>query len=158
MESLGRYNDRQVFWLDFIEESFHELPESDWICFGMSNENPFKEPLSINLTKFCGIAIDRGVLEFKTFGKESSMFDDFFDFEVVAKNIERGEDFFVNTTWHDKESLASAFWQCFHATCIPDNADHGNLKVVCVHFENIDKRQELKGFLEKFNKGWLPEE
>lgn len=158
MESLGEYNGRKVFWLEFLEKNFQELSVSDWICFGMSDENPFNEPLSATLTKFCGIAIDRGVLEFKAFGKESSKFDDFFDSEVVTKNLESGEDSFVMITWHDKESLASAFWQCFHATCIPDDADHNNLKIVCLHFENIDKRQELKSFLEKFNKGWLPEE
>jgi hypothetical protein len=153
VEYLGEHRGRKVYWLEFSETKFDELPDKDWVCFGIEDGLP-----DYNLfDTFTRISIKKGILEFKAFGKKSTELDDWFDGVVVLLNvIENQPDAFVMTTWHDKESIANAFWQCFHATCLPDDTVNENVKIICFHFDNIDKRDELKKYIEGFNEGWLP--
>ena len=157
MEFLGEHRRCKVYWLDFFEKNFPDLPNENWLCFAMSENDPYQEPQKELISKFCKISIEKGIYEFKAFGSQSSKLDDFFVREVVEYDEKTNQDLHVMTTCHDDESLANAFWGCFYATCLPDEADYDNLKLVCTHFENIDKKAELKDYLERFNEGWLPE-
>ena len=153
MDYLGEHNSRKVYWSNYSEEEFHKLPDSNWICFAIENGLPLGELFE----KFVRVSIQKNIFEFKAYGKLSTHLDDDFDHIIVEmKVIEGYSEIDVMTTWHDKENLASAFWGCFHATCLPDNADTSNLKIVCFHFDNIDFRKELKDYLKRFNEGWLP--
>ena len=155
MEYLGEHKGRKVFWWKYSDDNFNELPDKDWICFAMEDVLPNEEMFE----KFARESINKNILEFKAFGKNSSMLDDWFDETmVVMEAMENHPEIDVMTTWHNNEGLASAFWQCFYATCLPETTDYSNLKIVCFHFDNADKRNEIKNYLKRFNEGWLPSE
>lgn len=156
MEYLGVHNNRKVYWWNYSEDNFKELPDDNWVCFSIENGLP-EEKL---FEKFVRETIKKGILEFKAYGKLSTHLDDDFDSVMVQmKYIENhSKEIDIMTTWHDKEGLASAFWQCFHATCLPDTANLDNLKIVCFHFDNVDFQSEFKNYLKRFNEGWLPSE
>src|SRR5215475_132025 len=120
MEYLGQHSGRKVYWWEFSEKTLEELPDTNWICFAISDKNPFQNEKINCIRTFVKTCIDKNLLEFKAFGKYSSDLDDFFDIQVVLE-LEKGmgKDIFIMTTWHDKDSLADAFWQCFYATCLP---------------------------------------
>ncbi|MEO5947948.1 MAG: hypothetical protein ABIP79_14110 [Chitinophagaceae bacterium] len=153
MEYLGKHSDREVYWWNFSVKNFDELPKGDWVGFSIEEKLPEYDLFE----KFARASIAKGILEFKAFGKESTKLDDWFDDVIVLLNVmDNQPDAFVMTTWNDKESLADAFWQCFHATALPDEVVNENVKIVCFHINDIDKRDELKNYLKLFNEGWLP--
>jgi len=155
MEYLGIHNDRKVYWSGYSEDKFNELPDNNWICFAIVNLKPEYN----NFEKFVRLSIEKGILEFKTWGDFCDELHDYFDETVAELEVLEGhETIDVMTTWHSKEGIASAFWECFYATCLPDNVNLKDLKIVCVHLENIDMREELKEFLKRFDEGWLPSE
>ncbi len=153
MDYIGQHFDRKVYWLDYDKFSADKLPDKDWICLAVANTNPD----SYNFDKFVRASIDSGIVEFKGHGTFGEKLHDLFDetmsvMEVMEKHSEIG----VMTTWHNRQTLADAFWQCFFATCLPDTVDYDNIKVVCTDLDSVDRRQELKDYLDRFNKGWLP--
>jgi hypothetical protein len=153
MEYLGQHNERKVYWWEYLADNFNELPDNDWICLAIEDRLPEGELFG----KFVRFAVAKGILEFKTFGKESIHLDDEFDhIHVAMKVIEGSPDRLVMTTWHDDESLANTFWQCFHATALPNGTINENVKIVCFHFDNKNKKEELANYLKRFNDGWLP--
>ena len=155
MEYLGTHNNRNVYWCNYSEVNFAELPDRNWICLTIENGLPDGKLFE----KFVRISIQKNILEFKAHGKLSTHLDDDFDHVMVQmKYIENYPGIDVMTTWHENEGLASTFWQCFHATSLPDNADTENLKIVCLHFDNMDFQDELKDYIKRFNEGWLPSE
>ena len=153
MEYLGEHSGRKVFWCKYPDENFNEFPDNDWICFAMVDGLPDREAFE----KFAKAAINKNILEFKAYGNDSSMLDDWFDETmVVMETMENHPEIEVMTTWHNNEGLASAFWQCFYATCLPEKTEYYNLKIVCVHFNNIDVRENFRNYIKQFNDGWLP--
>ena len=113
MEYLGEHKGRKVFWWKYSDENFNELPDKDWICFAMEDVLPNEEMFE----KFAREFINKNILEFKAYGKNSSMLDDWFDeMMVVMEIMENHPEIDVMTTWYSDEGLASAFWQCFYAT------------------------------------------
>jgi hypothetical protein len=155
MEYLGVHNDRKVYWWEYSEKNLDKLPDSNWICFVIEDGLPQSDLFE----KFVRTSIHKGLLEFKAYGKLSSKLDDSFDETMVLmETIEGHLEIDITTTWHNKEGLASAFWQCFHATCLSETTDSNNLKIICVHFDNTNRKQELKNYIERFNEGWLPSE
>lgn len=153
MEYIGIHSGRKVYWWKYSEENFDELPDSDWICFAIEDGLPKSEAFE----KFARMSITKNILEFKAYGKNSSNLDDWFDLAIIdMESMEDHAEIDTMTTWHDNEGLASAFWQCFYATCLPETTDYDNLKIVCFHFDNADKRKEITNHLKRFNEGWLP--
>tara|TARA_R110000796_G_scaffold71409_2_gene161965 strand:+ start:16903 stop:17178 length:276 start_codon:yes stop_codon:yes gene_type:complete len=64
--------------------------------------------------RFTRAAIKSGVLEFKGHGKFGELLHDWFDETmVIMEAIENHSEIEVMTTWHNDESLAGTFWQCF---------------------------------------------
>lgn len=155
MEYIGEHSGRKVYWWEFSNARVAELPEKNWVCFAIAEKLPENKIFD----EFARVSIAKGILEFKTFGKESTKLDDWFDETIVImETMENHPEIDVMTTWHDKESLANAFWQCFHATCLPEETVNENVKIVCFHFNNSDKKQELKEYIKRYNEGWLPSE
>jgi len=72
--------------------------------------------------------------------------------EVVESHSETE----VMTTWHNDESLANSFWQCFFATCLPETTNYEKLKIVCTDLDGIDRKDELAHYLSQFKQGWIP--
>ncbi len=155
MEYLGEHNNRKVYWSNYSYEEFDKLQDNNWICFAIENGLPDSELFE----NFVRASIQKGILEFKAYGKLSTNLDDDFDQIIVEMKVLEGHsEIDVMTTWHDKEGIANAFWGCFHATALPETADMDNLKIVCLHFDNNDFKDELKDYLKRFNEGWLPSE
>jgi len=153
MEYLGEHSDRKVYWWQYADENFNVLPDNDWICFAMEDDLPSREAFG----KFARWAIGKNILEFKAYGPNSSILDDWFDETMVIMEMDENRpEIDVMTTWHSNEGLASAFWQCFYATCLPDTTNYKNLKIVCFHFNDIGVRENFKNYIKQFNDGWLP--
>jgi hypothetical protein len=153
MEFLGEHSNRKVFWWKYDEKAFEELPVNDWICFAIEDGLPGTGLFE----KFAKAAINKNILEFKAYGNDSSILDDWFDETMVAmETMENHPEIDVMTTWHSNEGLASAFWQCFYATCLPKTTKYDNLKIVCFHFNDIDVSDKLRNYIKQFNDGWLP--
>lgn len=152
MESIGQYQSRQVFWLDYTKYT-HELPEKDWLCITMSDI----DPNVIVFEKFVRTAIAKNILEFKGHGKFGKNLHDLFDEIMVEMEVmENHSEIGVMTTWHNNQTLAEAFWQCFFATCLPETADLDKIKIVCVDLDGINRTEELQSYLKRFELGWLP--
>ena len=153
MEYLGEYSNRKVYWWDYATRNYNEWPAGNWICFAMADKYPGVKEFS----DFAVKAIEKRVLEFKAHGKCCEELHDDFDLIVVISEIDGNSSATdIMTTWHNHDGIASVFWQCFHATCLPDDTNNNNLKIVCVDFDNNDKRGLLVGYLQMFESDWVP--
>ena len=152
MQYIGKYFDRQIFWLDY-DKFADQLPDKDWVCLAIANNQPDRDTFE----KFVRCSILRNILEFKGHGQFGEMLHDLFD-ETIAtmETTESHDEIEVMTTWHNDETLADTFWQCFYATCLPDTADFDNIKVICTDLEGINRTKELEDYIVEFELGWLP--
>ncbi len=152
MQSIGKYFNRQIYWLDY--NNFADLlPDKDWVCLVISNI----EPDIATFDKFVRTSISKNILEFKGHGIFGEKLHDLFDKTIVEMEvIEKHPEIGVMTTWHNDETLADVFWQCFFATCLPETADCDNIKIVCVDLDGINRTDELQSYLKEFELGWLP--
>lgn len=152
MQSIGKYLDRQIYWLDY--NNFNDkLPDNDWLCLAISNNEPDVDKFD----KFVRISISKNIIEFKGHGKFGEKLHDLFDETMVEMEvIENHNEIEVMTTWYNNETLADVFWQCFFVTCLPDTCDLDNIKVVCVDLDGINRTKELQSYIKEFELGWIP--
>lgn len=152
MQLIGKYFSREVYWLDYAQFS-NRLPDKDWVCLMTANSEPNEKQFD----EFTRKAIAMNILEFKGHGKYGELLHDWFDETmVIMETMENHSEIEVMTTWHNNESLADAFWQCFFATCLPESTDFDNVKVICSDLDSVNRIEELKGYIERFENGWLP--
>jgi hypothetical protein len=152
MQYIGKFQGRGIYWLDYDHFS-SELPDGNWICLAVANQEPDFELFE----KFVKLSVSKGILEFKGHGKSGEIIHDWFDDIISLMMIMDGHsEIDVMTTWHNDETLANSFWQCFHATCLPETADFDNLKIICTDLDGINRTEELKIYTGKFEEGWLP--
>jgi hypothetical protein len=153
VEYLGEHKGRKVYWWRYAED-YDDLPVNNWICFALADTSPEYDVYS----KFVRAAIDRNILEYKVQGCFSEKLHDEFDEIVVLMEVlENHADINAITTWHH-EGPASTFWQCFYATSFTLTPECDDLKIICVDFDNADKRKEITNYLKRINEGWLPSE
>ncbi len=152
MQNIGNYFGRQIYWLDYNKFS-DQLPDKDWLCLAISNI-----ALDINyFDKFVRTSISKNIVEFKGHGKFGEKLHDLFDETIVEMEVnEKHPEIGVMTTWHNDETLADTYWQCFFATCLPETADMDNIKIVCVDLDGTNRTEELQSYLKEFELGWLP--
>ncbi|RZK48017.1 MAG: hypothetical protein EOO99_11680 [Pedobacter sp.] len=153
MTSLGKYQNREILWVDYSSYK-SAFPNNDWLCLAVANSNPNWE----NFEDFIRISIAQNILEFKgcgLFGEK--LYDRFDEVMNIMEVIENHNDIEVITTWHNNETLADTFWQCFFATSLPETTDFENIKIVCVDLDGVDRRNELQNYIQKFEWGWIPE-
>ncbi|MBL0326609.1 MAG: hypothetical protein IPP61_15765 [Cytophagaceae bacterium] len=152
MQNIGKYFDRQIYWLNYDKFS-DQLPDRDWVCLAVANHLPDL----YKFDNFVRTAIAKGILEFKGHGKFGEKLHDQFDQTmVVMETMEDHSEIGVMTTWHNDETLADTFWQCFFATCLPDKADFDNIKIICTDLDGVNRTEELKSYIKEFELGWLP--
>lgn len=152
MYGIGKYFDRKVFWLDYNNFS-NQLPDRDWVCLAIANVQPDLDKFD----KFIRTSISKNILEFKGHGKFGEELHDLFDETIgVMETIEDHNEIAVMTTWHNDETLADTFWECFFATCIPETANLDNIKIICTDLEGVNRSNELKNYIKEFELGWLP--
>ena len=131
MDRVGQYSGRQVYWLNYNQYA-DQLPDKDWVCLAISNSRPDKA----SFDKFVRTSIENGIHEFKGHGKFGELLHDLFDETMVEMEVIEGHpEIEVMTTWHNDQTLADTFWQCFFATCLRDNVDYDNVKIVCTDLE-----------------------
>lgn len=151
MQSLGVYAGRQAYWLDYNRPD--ALPEGDWICMLIADQQPGMAAWE----DFTRNAIKRGILELKAHGKFGALLHDLFDETMLAMEVLEGHNHRdVITTWHQHESLADTFWQCFHATALPSTDVREPTSIVCTDLDGIDRSVALKAYLQEFEQGWIP--
>ena len=61
-------------------------------------------------------------------------------------------------TGDNETVLANLFWECFCVTCLPVSTDYEKLKIICTDLDRQDRKKEIQNLIEKFNKGWLPDD
>ena len=156
MNEIDTYQSRKVIWINYNELLAGEMPKSNWICLMTSSKS---KPNSDKFDRFTRDAIKNGILEFKGHGEFGELLHDWFDETmVIMETMENHSEVDVMTTWHNNESLADAFWQCFFANCLPEATNYEKLKVVCTDLDGIDRKEELANYLSRFEQGWLPKD
>jgi len=151
MEYLGKHFEREVYWMDY-KNCITQLPDQGWVCLAISNSDPQRE----FFTKFAEASIKHGILEFKSWGLFSENLHELFDETIVRLSANDREDCLIVTTWHSDEALVEAFWQCFYATSLPEEADWEHIKIICVDLDGTDRKKELKSYIKEFQNGWIP--
>lgn len=156
MHKIGNHNNRDVFYMSLSSDMTSSFKEYDnWICLGISKDSHNKDWVN----SFLRLAITNGMCEFKGQGSYGEKLHDLCDETMVELEALEGFPFLnIMTTGDNKTSLASAFWECFFATALPEDLDYATLKVVCVSFDGNNYQAELKDFLEKFDNNWIPED
>lgn len=150
MQLIGKYQNREVYWLNYSDFS-NQLPNKDWVCLMTSNSKPDYEKFD----EFSRKAIAMNISEFKGHGLYGELIHDLFEETMVfMETIENHNEIDVMTTWHNDESLADVFWQCFFVTCLPETAGLDNIKIVCTDLDNINRSEELKKYIKRFEEGW----
>ncbi|AWH86070.1 hypothetical protein HYN59_13535 [Flavobacterium album] len=153
MKLLSTYNNQKVCWIDYADLP-EQLPANNWICLAIANNVPDDDIFEA----FVNASVANGLLEFKAWGKYGELLHDNFDSIVSFIEVMEGHPKIeVVTTWHNDQSLADVFWQCFFATSLPENVDLNNLTVVCTDLDGIDRSNELEEHIGQFKQGWLPE-
>jgi len=155
MNKIGTYHNRKVIWATYEELLEGNMPKENWICLITASKN---KPDFDVFDTFTRVAIQHGVLEFKGHSFFGELLHDWFDETInVMEVMENHAEIDVMTTWHDDQSFADVFWQCFFATCLPDITNYSNLKIVCFDMDGINREQELKKYLQRFENNWIPE-
>src|SRR5690606_21888152 len=127
-----------------------QLPDKNWVCLAIADNQPDTDKFD----KFVRTSISRDILEFKGHGQFGEKLHDLFDETmVIMETVEDHSEIDVMTTWHNDETLADTFWQCFFATCLPETADLENIKVICTDLDGISRVDELKGYIKEFELG-----
>ena len=156
MKTIGTYQNREVIWTDYQNILQSELPNSDWLCLLTCSK--FKPDLS-KFDLLTRRSIDNGILEFKGHGKYGELLHDCFDETmVIMETIENHIEIEIMTTWHNDETFADTFWQCFFATRLPETTNLEKVKVLCSDLDGIDRTKELQDYMIQFNKGWIPKD
>jgi hypothetical protein len=154
MKLIGTYQSRKVFWFDYDQFQLDQLPKKDWLCLATSDIDPNNDKYE----KFVRHSITNEILEFKGHGNFGEKLHDIFDEIMVDIEISDKVDFIdIATTWHNNETLADAFWQCFFATTLPVRADLDNISIVCADLKGTNRTNELKEILGRFENGWIPD-
>jgi len=152
MNLIGKYFGRQVYWLDY-ENFANQIPDKNWICLAISNNQPDLDKFD----EFVKHLISTNILEFKGYGQFGKELHDYFDENIVImETMENHPEIDLMTTWHNDETLADTFWQCFFATCLPETADLENIKVICTDLDRVNRTEELQNYIKEFELGWIP--
>jgi len=153
MNFIGEHFGRKTYYLDINQNYDELLPTSNWVCFAISNDKPNEAQLE----RFIRKAIEKDLYDFKGQGKFGSYLHLSFDQTMVEMEVmEKHPDISIMTTGDDETDLANGFWEAYGATCLPEQADYDNIKVICVSFDKIDYSMKLKNILKLFNRKWLP--
>lgn len=152
MIPIGKYFNKQVFWLDY-DNFDDQLPNKDWACLAIANNQPDTDKFD----KFVRKSILKNIKEFKGYGQFGEKIHDLFDETMVQMEAtENHSAIDIITTWHNDETLADTFWQCLFTTYLPETVGFGNIKIICTDLDKLNRVDELKNYIKEFELGWLP--
>ena len=148
-----------TYYLDVNKEDYTTiLPNNDWFCCAIANKN-FDDSNNSLVEKFIRFSIDMNILAWHGLGSFGGKLHLTFDFIMVKMEIDEGHsEIDVCTIGFNDSDIANGFWACYGAPSLNDNASYEFTKLVCLSFDEIDYRNELKMLIAKFNTGWLPPE
>jgi hypothetical protein len=153
MIQLTLHQNRKVFWFDYEKFDVDKLPTKDWVCLAISNFNNDNS----KFIEFVTYSIDKGIVEFKSTGKFGDKLHNIFDRIMVDIEISKGIDCInIMTTGSNDELLEDSLWQCFFATCLPNETDFDNISIVCMDLDGVDRKIELLDIIKRFDQGWIP--
>ena len=160
MEILGQVNSREI---QYINIRFHpnwseQLFFKSWVAFTVADIQD-RELLN-EVTMKC---LDKGVLYTCSAGQLASETEDYFDQEIVWREVQVEESTGIQadydktpmTTFHS--NFSEGFWFSTHLANPTINDE--NLKVdsvVCIDFTSAGVKQYLIELIKKINSGWLP--
>jgi hypothetical protein len=155
MKYIGKHFNRKTYYLNLDGDYKSLIPANNWVCFMIANEKPDENKLDA----FIRFSIEKNLSEFKAQGKFGDYLHNFFDETMVQMEvIENHTEINTMTTGNNDTDLPNTFWEAYGATCLPEDTDYDNIKIICVSFDKKDYSDELSELLIKFNNGWLPED
>ncbi len=160
MTKIGEHNDRQILYLNVRTDLqwFEKLPLSNWLAFTIADETD--KDLLYDMTAKC---LDRNVLYTCSVGELASEAEDYFDEEIVWKQVQieeltgKPQDYETSpmTTFH--RNFDEGFWFAIQVACatsydkdIPINI------VVCIDLTGQGMENYITELLGKIKIGWLP--
>lgn len=153
MKYLGTHLKREAFYLDLNSNYQEKLPDGNWVCFAIANEEPDEKQLE----EFIRTSIKKDLFDFKGQGKFGGFLHLTFDLTMVQMEVsENHYEIEIMTTGDNETDLANGLWECYYITCLPDRADYDSIKVICVSFDQNDYSTDIEIFIRKFNENWLP--
>lgn len=154
MKEINIFQNRRVVWSNYNDLLEGRMPSGNWICLITSSES---KPNFNKFDTFTRNAIKNRILEFKGHGTYGELLHDWFDETMlIMETMENHKEIDVMTTWHNNQSLADVFWQCFFATCLPKTTDDSKLRIICTDLDGKNRSVELANYLNRFKQGWLP--
>ncbi len=149
---IGKHNSRTVVQVGY-EDYKSAIPNKHWLCFMLTDHKPDLE----KFTEFVETSVQNDIVYFCAYGKYCELIHDQFDESFVAMEVFKGyEGRTVMTTWHNDESLADAFWFCFMTDLYKEGIDSESMPIVVIDLDGVDRVTELRGYINRFNEGWLP--
>ena len=157
MDYLGSHYDRETYYFDLNLDKIETLPDSNWICFMIANEQ-IETDQEKRLRDFLRFSIDRDLLEFIGQGHFGGFLHLSIDEIITDLEINHNHpEVELTTTGDNDTNFDNGFWECFGATALPDRADYDNLKIICVTLDNTNYKVNLRQLIDRFNEGYLPE-
>lgn len=158
MENLGKYNNREVFYLSSkpAKDWLGELPTGNWLVLPIGDCVDSKA--YIELADQC---LANNVLYVCAVGECCEIIHDIFDETVVANKIIAGENTnsqinFENspmTTWHN--DFDEGVWFAM-TTAFNDTVEIN--KIICIDFTENKYKQRVIELIGRIQEGWIPQD
>ena len=160
MKLLGQIGKRKIYYCNVRSDEswFDKICFDNWIAFTIVDEND--RQLLKDMTAHC---LDKGVCYTCSSGQLASLTEDYFDEEIVDREIERSakkgkpEDYESTPMTSFHKNFDEGFW--FAATTanqtVNDIYTISN-EVVCIDCTKERKLGHLINLVDKINDGWLP--
>ncbi len=154
MEKLGYINEREVLYQKHdLEINWSEfLPDSNWLFVGLVESDN-----SNILDEIARKMIDKNVCYACCIGTFGEKMHDLIDENLVIRETEIEKLHLPNhqvmTTWHKDipDGLWFASYSAFHETELIE-------KIFCLDIGKDSKKVEIVELIDKFNKGYIPED
>jgi hypothetical protein len=158
--NIGQLNQRQILYINVRADLswFDKLPSSNWLAFTIADTSD--KDLLNDTTKKC---LDKNVLYTCSAGQLSSLTEDYFDEEIVWRQVQieektgKPQDYETSpmTTFH--KNFDEGFW--FAATVANATAHDKYIPidiVVCIDMTQRGVKKYLIELIDKIKSSWLP--
>jgi hypothetical protein len=160
MEKLGQIGDREIFYCNLREEPecFTDIKFKNWIAFTIADLDD--KDLLTDLVAGC---LNTGTCYTNSAGEIASLTEDYFDEEIVTREIEveqktgivSGYEATPLTAFH--KNFDEGFWfSVVVAKQIINDVYVESNQVVCVDCTSKKVRKRLIRLIARINDGWIP--
>lgn len=160
MELLGQIGKRKIYYCNVRSDKswYDHVVFQDWIAFTIA-DNEDKELLN-DLTVRC---LDKGVCYTCSAGQLGSLTEDYFDEEIVSREVKRSEQTGIaqdyemapSTSFHN--NFDEGFWfAAVTAHQIINDVYIETTEVICIDCTRDGVQEHLVNLIDKINNDWLP--